>query len=73
MLALLNGESSTEVFLPSGETVTLPQAVLNGIDRADDLRQAAKWAFKANLISHAEYLRLRDMMSTSDTSRPEAL
>lgn len=67
MLALLNGHSHDELFLPSGSTVAIPHCVIEPCSSASDLDAAVRYAFKAGLIPHSEFLAARDALLPDDT------
>lgn len=60
MLALLTNNQSTELFLPSGETVAVPHEVVNQAQSTEEFMCALRWCLKSRLISHQEYLEARD-------------
>lgn len=62
MLALMKNAQSTELFLPSGCTVEVPAAVLEGVEAPMEFDVGLRWAFKAGLLTHQEFLASRDLL-----------
>lgn len=60
MLALFHHETYDELHLPSGSTTRIPHMVKKSEAATIELDAALKYAFKAGLISHAEFLSGRD-------------
>lgn len=62
MLALFTHETYDELHLPSGSTARIPRLVKESNVATIELDAALKYAFKAGLISHAEFLAGRDQL-----------
>lgn len=60
MLALFHHQTYDELQLPSGSTARIPHMVKSSGAPTIELDAALKYAFKAGLISHAEFLAGRD-------------
>ena len=64
MLALMRtNPNTTELFLPTGETVPVPAEVLGQGPESKALEFANLWALKAGLIDHKAFLANRDLIA----------
>lgn len=74
MLALMQTDSkTTELFLPTGETVPVPAEVLSQGPESKAMGFANLWAFKAGLIDHQAFLANRDLIAPCEVVLDEPL
>lgn len=62
MLALMKGADATELLLPSGTFIQVPEDVACVSGGTAEIDVALRWSFKAGLINHAEFLAARDVL-----------